>query len=164
MWHFCFSLILSIINRFHIIQVKNVYSHHKLLPSQTILSQCTSIIDEGIMDNLRISHNASGMEANIRVFLIRNSSSHSSLDVNGLELPCLAATLCFTRLHYRGSIVFYENYITKVVRSCAVDAKGINLSKNVNCQPPLRSKIQPFLDILGKGSLAKKLTNCSKGM
>ena len=55
------------------------------------------------IDNLCISHNASGMEANIRVFLIRNSSSHSSLDVNNLELPCLAATLCFTRLHYQGS-------------------------------------------------------------
>ena len=50
------------------------------------------------IDDLHISHNASGMGANIRVFLIRNSSSHSSLDVNGLELPCLAATMCFTRL------------------------------------------------------------------
>ena len=50
------------------------------------------------IDDLHISHNASGMGANIRVLLIRNSSSHSSLDVNGLELPCLAATLCFTRL------------------------------------------------------------------
>ena len=50
------------------------------------------------IDNLHISHNASGMGANIRVLLIRNSSSHSSLDVNGLELPCLAATMCFTRL------------------------------------------------------------------
>ena len=49
-------------------------------------------------DDLHISHNASGMEASIRVLLIRNSNSHSSLDVNGLELPCLAATLCFTRL------------------------------------------------------------------
>ena len=50
------------------------------------------------IDNLHISHNASGMGANIWVLLIRNSSSHSSLDVNGLELPCLAATICFTRL------------------------------------------------------------------
>ena len=50
------------------------------------------------IDDLHISHNASGMGANIRVLLIRNSSSHSSLDVNGLELPCLAATMCFTRL------------------------------------------------------------------
>ena len=47
---------------------------------------------------MHISHNASGMEANIRVLLIRNSSSHSSLDVKDLELPSLAATLCFTRL------------------------------------------------------------------
>ena len=47
------------------------------------------------IDDLLISHNASGMGANIRVLLIRNSSSHSSLDVNGLELPCLSATLCF---------------------------------------------------------------------
>ena len=50
------------------------------------------------IDDLHISHNALGMGANIRVFLIRNSSSHSLLDVNGLELPCLAATMCFTRL------------------------------------------------------------------
>ena len=48
------------------------------------------------IDDLHISHNASGMGANIRVFLIRNSS-HSSLDVNSLELPCLAATMCFAR-------------------------------------------------------------------
>ena len=53
---------------------------------------------DSIIDDLHISHNASGMGANIQVLLIRNSSSHSSLDVNGLELPCLAATLCFTRL------------------------------------------------------------------
>ena len=52
-----------------------------------------------MIDDLHISHNASGMGANIRVLLIRNSSSHSSLDINGLELPCLAATLCFTRLY-----------------------------------------------------------------
>ena len=50
------------------------------------------------IDDLHISHNASGMGANIRVLLIRHSSSHSSLDVNGLEFPCLAATMCFTRL------------------------------------------------------------------
>ena len=51
------------------------------------------------IDNLHISHNASGMGANIRVLLIRNSSSHSSLDVNGLELPCLAhiAAQCVLR-------------------------------------------------------------------
>ena len=78
---------------------------HTILPSDTW---------KGI-DNLHISHNASGMEANIRVFLIRNSSSHSSLDVNSLELPCLTATLCFTRLCYGSS-------------SCAVDAK-INFIK-----------------------------------
>ena len=38
-----------------------------------------------MIDNLHISHNASGMGANIRVLLIRNSSSHSSLDVKGLH-------------------------------------------------------------------------------
>ena len=54
------------------------------------------------IDNLHISHNASGMEANIRVLLIRNSSSYSSLDVNGLKIPCLAATLCFTSLRNQG--------------------------------------------------------------
>ena len=72
-----------------------------------------------MIDDLHISHNASGMEANIRVLLIRISSSHSSLNVNGLELPCLAATLCL------------RDYITKVIRSCAVDTK-IKLSKTVN--------------------------------
>ena len=50
-----------------------------------------------------ISHNASSMEANIRVLLIHNFSSYSSLDVNGLELPCLTATLCFTRLRNQGN-------------------------------------------------------------
>ena len=61
----------------------------------------SSMADDAI-DDLHISHNASGMGANIRVLLIRNSSSHSSLDVNGLELPCLAATLCVTRLSSQG--------------------------------------------------------------
>ena len=56
------------------------------------------VISIAWIDDLHISHNASGMGANIRVLLIRNSSSHRSLDVNGLELPCLAATFCFTRL------------------------------------------------------------------
>ena len=55
------------------------------------------------IDDLYISHNASGMEANTWVLLIRNSSSHSSLDVNGLEFPCLATTLCFTRICNQGS-------------------------------------------------------------
>ena len=63
------------------------------------------------IDDLHISHNASGMGANIRVLLTRNSSSHSSLDVNGLELPCLAATLCF------------RDYVTEIIRSSAVDTK-----------------------------------------
>ena len=44
--------------------------------------------------------------------LIRNFSSHSSLVVNGLVLPCLVATLCL-----------YEIMVTKVVCSCAVDVK-----------------------------------------
>ena len=73
------------------------------------------VVHKNTIDDLHISHNASGMEANLRVLLIRNSSSHSSLVVNGLELPCLAATLCL-----------YETIVTKVVRSCAVGAK-INL-------------------------------------
>ena len=55
------------------------------------------------IDDLHTSHNALGMEANIRVLLICNFSSHSSLDVNDLEFPCLAATLCFTRLCNQGS-------------------------------------------------------------
>ena len=40
--------------------------------------------------------------------LIRNSSSHSSLDVNGLELPCLAATLCFTRLRNQDNSLMHS--------------------------------------------------------
>ena len=67
------------------------------------------------IDDMRISHNASGLEANIRVVLILNSSSHSSLIIYGLELPFLAATLCL-----------YETRVTGVVRSCAVDAKVIS--------------------------------------
>ena len=57
------------------------------------------------------------MEVNVRVLVILNSSSHSSLVVNGLELKCLAAILCM-----------YETMVTKVVRSCAVDAKIKDLS------------------------------------
>ena len=56
------------------------------------------------IDNLRISHNASGMEANVRVLLIRNSSSHSSLDENGLEFPCLAATIWSFRFARRTNL------------------------------------------------------------
>ena len=52
------------------------------------------------LGNRRFTHIPSciGYGANIRVLLIPNSSSHSSLDVNSLEFPCLAATMCFTRL------------------------------------------------------------------
>ena len=57
------------------------------------------------IDDLHISHNASGMEANIRVLLIHNSSSHSSLDVNDLEL-----TLCFTRLRNQGNSLMRNWY------------------------------------------------------
>ena len=73
---------------------KNYFStkFNPILQSLGIIARVTTI------DDLHISHNASGMGANIRVLLIRNPSSHSSLDVNGLELPCLAATMCFTRL------------------------------------------------------------------
>ena len=42
------------------------------------------IVAVAIIDDLHISHNASGIKANIWVFLIPNSSSHSSLDINGL--------------------------------------------------------------------------------
>ena len=83
------------------------------------------------------SSNASGMEANIQVLLIRKFSSHSSSVVNGLELPCLAATLCL-----------YKTMLTKVVPSCAVDAKIIY--QQCELTAALQSKIQPFLDILGK--------------
>ena len=60
-----------------------------------------------------ISHNASGLEANIRVLLILNSSSHSPMIDNSLEPPCLAATLCLC-----------ETRVTRVVRSCAVNASA----------------------------------------
>ena len=57
-----------------------------------------------------ITENASALEVNIRVLLIRNSSRHSSLNVHCLELPFLA-TLCL-----------YETKVTRVVHSCAVNA------------------------------------------
>ena len=69
------------------------------------------------IDDLHISHNASGMGANMRVLLIRNSSSHSSLDVNGLELPCLAATLCFTRLCNQGNSLMRSWYLKKIIKN-----------------------------------------------
>ena len=71
-----------------------------------------------VIDDFHISNNASGMEANIRVRLIRNSSSHSSLDVNGLELPCLAATLCFTRLCNQGNSLMRSWYKNELIRNC----------------------------------------------
>ena len=79
------------------------------------------------VDDLHISHNASGVEANIPVLFIRNSSSHSSLVVNGLELPCLVTTLHLyeTIVSYKCSVVTKHgsSMVTIVVRSCAVDAK-----------------------------------------
>ena len=70
---------------------------------EPLISATDSASSKIHIDYLHISHNASGREANIQVLLIRNSSSHTSLDVKGLELPCLAATLCFTRLRNQGS-------------------------------------------------------------
>ena len=52
--------------------------------------------------------------------------------INGLELPCLAATLCL-----------YETRVTRVVCSCTVYEK-VTSPKNINWQPPLQSKIQPW--------------------
>ena len=80
---------------------------HLFLVKASIIAWGKSIKElmiENVIDDLHISHNASGMEANIRVLLIRNSSSHSSLVVSGLELLCLAATLCLyrTRGNYQG--------------------------------------------------------------
>ena len=54
------------------------------------------------IDNLHISHNALGMEANIWVLLIPSSSSHTSLVVNSLELLCLAVTLCLYEMMVTG--------------------------------------------------------------
>ena len=100
-------------------------SHLEVLPThvhQTPISTVDGVTHvasfASLIDDLHISHNALGMGANIRVLLIRNSSSHSSLDVNGLELLCLAATLCFTRLCNQGNSLM-----------CS-DTK-INLSKTV---------------------------------
>ena len=76
------------------------------------------------LDDLHISHNASGMEANIRVLLIRNSSSHSSLNVNGLELPCLAATLCFTRLHNQDNSLMRSWYQNKLIKNRELTASS----------------------------------------
>ena len=49
------------------------------------------------IDDLHISHNASGMEANIRVFLICNSSSQQLIRCQRLGAIMLS-----------GNIVFYE--------------------------------------------------------
>ena len=60
-----------------------------------VFPQCIAQVS---IDDLYISHNASGMEANIRVLLICNSSSHSSLvRCQRLAAPVLS-----------GNIVFYE--------------------------------------------------------
>ena len=71
------------------------------------------MIHFSIIDDLHIFHDALDMEANIHVLLIHNCSSHSSLDVNGLELH------------------LYETRVIMVVRSCTVNAK-VTLSKHVN--------------------------------
>ena len=91
------------------------------------------------IDNLHISHNTSGMEANIQVLSIRNSRSHSLLVVNGLELPCLAATLCLN-----------ENMVTRVVRSCAVYAK-VSSSKLWTDSLLYDRKFNLFLIFLARG-------------
>ena len=97
----------------------------------------------GVIDDFHISHNALGMEANIRVLLIRNSSSHSSLVVNGLEFPCLAATLCL-----------YKTMVTKVVCSWAVDAK-INISQTWTDSLLCDRKFNLFLTFLARGHKPK---------
>ena len=97
----------SICHRLYIYKVLFCFFYTRSCPS--IINICSNhmrITDNfviGKIDDLHISHNASDMEANIRVLLISNSINHSSLDVNGLELPCLSATLCFTRLRSQGS-------------------------------------------------------------
>ena len=91
---------------------------------------------------MHISHNASGMEANIRVLLIRNSSSHSSLDVNDLELPSLAATLCFTRLRNQDNSLMRSWNYNKLIRTCELTASSVIENST-------------FFDIFGKGSSAK---------
>ena len=59
-----------------------------------------------MIDDLHISHNALGIEANIQVLLIHNSSSHSSLVVTGLELQCLAGNIVFVQDYgYQGSLL-----------------------------------------------------------
>ena len=90
------------------------------------------------IDDLHISHNASGMKSNIQVLLICSSSSHSSLVVNSLELPCLATTL---RL--------YETMVIRVVCSCAVDAKFI-LSKTETYSLLYDRKFHIFLTFLAR--------------
>ena len=99
------------------------------------------------IDDLHISHNALGVGANIRVLLIRKSSSHSSLVINGKEFLCVAATLCL-----------YETRVVRVVRSCVVDAK-VNISKMWTDRLLYDRKFN--LDILDKGWSTKIF---SKGM
>ena len=91
------------------------------------------------IDNLHIS----GMEANIRVLWIQNSSSHSALVVNSMELLWLAATMCL-----------YKTKVARVIRS--VDAK-VNLSKSWTDSLLCNRKFNLFLTFLTRGSSAQNI-------
>ena len=138
-----------------ICRIKLVISNHKVDPyglfvlnscvpvyTCTCVQQCQSI-HGWCIDDLQISHNASGMEANIRVLLICNSSSHSPLVVKGMELPCLAATLCL-----------YMTRVARTVRSWRVDAK-VNLSKTLTDSLLCDQKFNLFLTFLTRGHQPK---------
>ena len=47
------------------------------------------------IDDLHISHNASGVGANVCVLLVHNSSSHISLDEKWLGAPRLSGNIVF---------------------------------------------------------------------
>ena len=79
----------------------------------------------------------------INILVIRNSSSHSSLVVNSLELLCLGATLCLC-----------ETRVTWVVHSCAVDAK-VTLSKTWSDSLLYDQKFNLFLKFLTRGHRPK---------
>ena len=74
-----------------------------------------------LIDGLHISHNASGMEANIRVLLTRNSGSHSSLDVNGFGFPVLSGNIREDACSRTAYFIRHTAYgIVPYVRHCGV--------------------------------------------
>ena len=89
-----------------------------------IYSFCQFQWEGGSIDDLHLPHNWGQYTGTF----IRNSSSHSSLVVNGLELMCLAATLCL-----------YETRVTRVVCTCTVYAKVTMLKRELTASSTIKN-------------------------